>query len=283
MHGGGQQEPAERARGGQRWENSCRKASRPVGHLPALSTSGRASLLFLATWVFFPVRRSVAGRGTAKLAEGRGPAEQGTGRELALRAGPPTAGQREESSAWPSPRWWLGGGVTAGPPRVRAGLQPPAFPRCLGQAGFPGAFGAEPPERSRCRAGSSGPVTACETSRTTPPGRHAFLWVERSGCTTSSKSRLPRPRGVTAPPRAARGPQSTGMVPVTQLGKCRGLSSCGWSQLSRRARERWLAGIERRHSAGGCSRRGCPAGALPSVFRGGAGLAGDVPGPVPGR
>lgn len=89
MHGGGQQEPAERARGGQRWENSCRKASRPVGHLPALSTSGRASLLSLATWVFFPVRRSVAGRGTAKLAEGRGPAEQGPGRELALRAGPP--------------------------------------------------------------------------------------------------------------------------------------------------------------------------------------------------
>lgn len=105
-------------------------------------------------------------------AQSRAPRPQGSGR----RARP----GRLHAGGWEA-------GVTGGPPRVRAGLQPPAFPPAV--SGRRGSLG--PSEQSLPNAAAAGRAaaalwTACETSRTTPPGRHAFLWVERSGCTTSS-------------------------------------------------------------------------------------------------
>lgn len=193
--------------------------------------------------------------------------------------GPPGSHlQQEESSSWPSPRWWLGGrGHQGGLPTGERGCSPPGLsPLSQGKAGFSGAFGSEPPD---CRgAGSSRPLwTAFKSSRTTSPwhprlavGGEVGVQAPGSHCHTTGGLRASEHR----------------VVRVAQLGKCRRLRPVGRSQLSLAG----AAGPGSRRLAGpgrGRHRRALvprwPRGALPSVSRSGAGLAGGVPAPVPGR
>lgn len=167
--------------------------------------------------------------------------------------GPPGSHlQQEESSSWPSPRWWLGGrGHQGGLPTGEQGCSPPGLsPLSQGKAGFSGAFGSEPPD---CRgAGSSRPLwTAFKSSRTTSPwhprlavGVEVGVQAPGSHCHTTGGLRASEHR----------------VVRVAQLGKCRKLASC-WPVPAQPCWCRWA----RKLAVGGARTRTAQEGACAAV------------------